>query len=74
MVLLVYNLEGKQREFAKHYPGFQPLPVLFFTQVLALALGLDPDSLGFDKHFLDPRSLLQEKGLVRPPALTGSEA
>lgn len=69
-----YNIESKQREFAKHYPGFQPLPVLFFTQVLALALGLDPDSLGFEKHYLDPRFLLQERGLVKPPSLAGSEA
>jgi heterodisulfide reductase subunit B len=59
-----YNLETKQKEFGKHFPGFQSMPVLFFTQVLALALGLAPSSLGFHKHFTDPVPLLQERGVA----------
>jgi heterodisulfide reductase subunit B len=59
-----YNLEQKQREFLKHYPGFQLMPVFFFTQLLALALGVKPNALGFERHFADPMPLLREKQLV----------
>ena len=59
-----YNLEQKQREFEKHFPGFRRLPVFFFTQLLALALGVDPNSLGFKRHFVDPIPLLKERGLA----------
>jgi heterodisulfide reductase subunit B len=58
-----YNLESKQKELIKEFPGFQPIPVLFFTQVLALALGLSSGSLGFDRHFVDPMPLLKKAGL-----------
>jgi heterodisulfide reductase subunit B len=56
-----YNLETKQKELAKEFPGFSPIPVFFFTQLLALALGLDADSMGFKEHFVDPMPLLQER-------------
>ncbi|KPL19824.1 MAG: hypothetical protein AMJ92_01275 [candidate division Zixibacteria bacterium SM23_81] len=59
-----YNLEQKQKEFGQHFPGFRPMPVFFFTQLLALALGLDPQVLGFERHFVDPIPLLKERELV----------
>ncbi|HDR00107.1 MAG TPA: disulfide reductase [candidate division WOR-3 bacterium] len=40
------------------------LPVLYFTQLLGLALGLEPDELGFDNCAVDPRPMLAEKGLL----------
>jgi heterodisulfide reductase subunit B len=39
-------------------------PVLYFTQLLGLALGLDPAELGFDNCAVDPRPRLAEKGLL----------
>jgi heterodisulfide reductase subunit B len=42
----------------------QPLPILYFTQLMALALGL-PDKAAFQKNLIDPRPVLQDKGLVR---------
>jgi heterodisulfide reductase subunit B len=59
-----YNLEQKQKELDKHFPGFVTMPVFFFTQLLALALGVDWESLGFERHFVDPVSLLRERHLV----------
>ena len=38
------------------------LPVLYFTQVMGLALGLDPDTLGFDRHIVSPRQELIRLG------------
>jgi len=40
------------------------LPVLYFTQMLGLALGLEAGDLCLDKVIVDPMPLLAEKGLV----------
>jgi heterodisulfide reductase subunit B len=39
------------------------MPVMFFTQLMALALGL-PDKAALDKNLVDPRPLLKKKGLL----------
>jgi heterodisulfide reductase subunit B len=41
----------------------EPVPVLFFTQLMALALGL-LDKAALDKNLVDPRPLLKKKGLL----------
>ena len=51
--LCAYNLEY----------GQEILPVLYFAQLLALALGAEGD-LGWEYHRVDPRPLLEEKGLL----------
>ncbi len=38
------------------------LPVLYFTQVMGLALGLDPATLGFERHIVSPRPQLTRLG------------
>lgn len=42
----------------------EPLPVLFFTQLMALAFGLPEKAAAFDKNLVDPRPLLHRKGLL----------
>ncbi|MBD3336892.1 MAG: heterodisulfide reductase, subunit B [Candidatus Eisenbacteria bacterium] len=53
-----YNLEVSQNG------GAPEVPILYFTQLLALALGIDADACSFDIHEVDPRVLLREKGLM----------
>ncbi len=38
--LCQYNLESRQTEMARLHPGLQPLPVVYFTELLAQALGV----------------------------------
>ncbi|NQT19241.1 MAG: CoB--CoM heterodisulfide reductase iron-sulfur subunit B family protein [Planctomycetes bacterium] len=40
------------------------IPVLYFTQLLALALGLGPEQVCLDRLIVDPMPVLAEKGLV----------
>ena len=40
------------------------MPVLFFTQLLGLAMGLPQEALGLEKTIVDPLPILAEKGLV----------
>jgi heterodisulfide reductase subunit B len=38
------------------------LPVLYFTQLMALALGVERDRLGFNRHMVSPKRLLDRLG------------
>jgi heterodisulfide reductase subunit B len=40
-----------------------PVPVLYFTQLMALAMGAEPFVLGFEHHLVDPRPAVMELGL-----------
>ncbi|MBI4700624.1 MAG: heterodisulfide reductase, subunit B [Deltaproteobacteria bacterium] len=48
--------------------GAAPIPVYYFTQLLALALGLGPESCGFELGPDPRRTLLERRELVRPAA------
>ena len=61
--LCQYNLDHKQAEMARQHPGFTPLPVLYFTQLMGLALGLNSDDWGWELHYVDPRPVLAGHGL-----------
>jgi heterodisulfide reductase subunit B len=43
----------------------EPMPVLYFTQLMALAMGLSDKEAALDKNMTDPRPLLREKGLLQ---------
>ncbi len=58
--LCQFNLDYRQGEMATHYPGFTQIPVLYFTQLLGLALGMEGDGFGLADHHVDPRPLLRE--------------
>jgi heterodisulfide reductase subunit B len=40
------------------------MPVLYFTQLMALALGASEKAAGLQKNLVDPRPLLRERGVV----------
>ena len=50
------NLDLRQKAMAQR--GEEPLPILFVTQVVGLALGLTPESLGLERHFVDTEPLI----------------
>jgi len=62
--LCQFNLDYRQDEMGKRHAGFTPLPVLYFTQLLGIALGLDSTEYGFEEHYVDPRPFLEQKGLI----------
>jgi len=59
-----YNLAGEQEKLKQKYHDFKGLPILYFSQLLALALGLDPKVCHFELNFQDPQPLLKSKGLL----------
>jgi heterodisulfide reductase subunit B len=62
--LCEYNLGPRQTQIKKQYPNFDSIPVLYFTQLMALAFGLDEDSTAFTANKPDPTPLLTKKGLM----------
>jgi heterodisulfide reductase subunit B len=50
------NLDLRQAAMTRR--GEEPLPVLFITQVVGLALGLSEEELGIRRHFVDAQPLL----------------
>ena len=59
-----YNLGRAQKELAKKESGFREVPLFYFTQLLALALGLGPQVCRFELNHGGPESLLREKKLL----------
>ncbi len=59
-----YNLDKKQEEMAKEVRGFRKIPVIYFTQLLGIALGIDGEHIDFTDNYVDPRPVLAEKSLL----------
>jgi len=56
--LCQYNLDRNQGELRAARRRFAGLPVVYFSQLLALALGCDESCLHLDQHAVDPRPRL----------------
>lgn len=55
--LCQFNLDWPQRETQFGRTG-EEIPVLYFTQLMAMALGLPEEDWGLEKHYVDPRPVL----------------
>lgn len=62
--LCAHNLDHQQQAARRLAVNFHHLPVLYFTQLMAIALGCDNNSLRFDLHYVDPRPVLTGLGLA----------
>lgn len=63
------NLDGYQGEMNQHFRTNYHMPVLFFTQLMGLAFGIEPKELGFGLELVSARNVLEAVG-VKPPAET----
>jgi heterodisulfide reductase subunit B len=52
-----------EKEFDREYD----LPVIYFTQLMGLAYGLEPDVVGLDKIMVDAKPLLEGRGVLPAP-------
>jgi len=59
-----FNLDSAQLDLLELDSDFKTLPILYFTQLLALTAGIDPNINDFSLHHIDPRPILSEKGLL----------
>lgn len=52
------NLDMRQAQINAASGSTVEMPVLYFTQLLGLALGIEAKKLGLDKHYVSPTALL----------------
>jgi len=55
------NLDMRQKNIIKHNAGQKSIPVLYLTQLLGIAFGIDFNKLGLNRHTIDPAPLIKEK-------------
>jgi heterodisulfide reductase subunit B len=58
------NLDARQFQMGLD----QTMPVLYFTQLMTLALGLPEKAAALNKNLIDPRPLLRSKEIIPQPA------
>jgi heterodisulfide reductase subunit B len=58
------NLDVFQKQIKDEYGADWDIPVVYFTQLMGVAYGIDAKTLGIDKHFTDGIGLLQDMGLL----------
>jgi heterodisulfide reductase subunit B len=58
------NLDMRQVTVEKKYGISYRMPIPFFTQLIGLALGINSNSLGMKKLFVDPAGMLKKLGVA----------
>ena len=58
-----FNLDVRGKEAEKMYINYKQIPVYYYSQLIAVAIGLDPKCCGFEDHAVDPVLLLKKKGV-----------
>ncbi|MDQ7780486.1 MAG: CoB--CoM heterodisulfide reductase iron-sulfur subunit B family protein [Planctomycetota bacterium] len=59
-----FNLGRRQFDIATREPGFNKIPTVYFSQLLALALGLGEKECAWEHNYIDPRPALGARGLT----------
>jgi len=62
--LCAFNLDRRQKEIVEIYPNFEQIPILYFTQIMAILFGLNEVTYGFEQNYVNPHKLLVRKELV----------
>ncbi len=60
------NLDAYQDNVNKHFGTDYNIPILYFTQLMGLAFGIETDKLGFGKEFVEATPALEKIG-AKPP-------
>lgn len=62
--LCKFNLDQRGKDAEKLFDGYRQIPIYYYTQLIALALGLDVKNCEFESHTVDPLPLLKERGVL----------
>lgn len=62
------NLDAYQADMNRYFRTSYQVPILYFTQLMGLAFGLEAEALGLGREFVDARPALSRIGVEVPPA------
>jgi len=60
------NLDAYQNETNHHFHTNYKMPIIFFTQLMGIAFGIDPKKLGFGKEIVNAAPALSKIGVETP--------
>ncbi len=60
------NLDAYQAETNRHFRTNYHMPIVFFTQLMGIAFGMDPRKLGFGRELTDARKAMARVGVEVP--------
>jgi heterodisulfide reductase subunit B len=52
------NLDARQKQIEERFNETYQIPIIYFTQLMGLAFGLNSEELGLEKHFVNPLPVL----------------
>lgn len=58
------NLDGRQLQVNEKYGTDFNIPIFYFTQLMGIAFGAQPDELALSKHITEVEGFLQERSLI----------
>jgi heterodisulfide reductase subunit B len=59
-----YNLDALQKKIKIAHSEFNEIPIFYFSQILAIALGVEEENLGLEQNKVSPINLLKEYTLL----------
>jgi len=62
--LCFFNLDRRQKQVRELYRDSTEIPIFYFTQLLAIALGAGVETCNFDLHHVDPIPLLERREFI----------
>jgi heterodisulfide reductase subunit B2 len=60
------NLDAYQNETNQYFHTNYHMPVIFFTQLMGLAFGMEPEAMGFGTELVDAHAALSHIGMETP--------
>jgi heterodisulfide reductase subunit B len=63
--LCAFNLDNRQEQVRELHRDFTGIPVFYFTQLMAIAFGLDEKLWGLSLNHIDPKPLLKGKNFLK---------
>lgn len=60
-----FNLDWSQKGIRDKDEEFHTIPVVYLTELMALAMGVDISTEIWEQHIVDPRPLLASKGYIK---------
>ena len=68
------NIDAYQGETNRYYHSDIQMPIVFFTQLVGLAFGLEPQQLGFGRELVSARRVLDRLGMEMPEPVEAAPA
>ena len=62
--LCAFNLDQRQKETSQEYPDFKEIPIFYFTELLAVALGCGCEDDWNQLHYVAPLPVLKGRDLI----------